>query len=80
MKPKRWLLNILIAIDQLVNAIVRGDPDETLSSRAHRMAKKRQPYWGWTERFINALFFDRNHCRKAWESELKERQFTRPLK
>lgn len=74
MKPLRWGLNVLIAIDQLANAIVRGDPDETLSSRAYRMHRKGQPYWGWTMHFINGLFFDRNHCLKAWESEHKERK------
>ena len=42
---KRYALNLLIAIDQLVNAILRGDPDETLSSRAHRMRIKRTPGW-----------------------------------
>ena len=66
---KRYALNLLIAVDQLVNAILRGDPDETLSSRAYRMQLKGQRYWGWTATFINALFFDRNHCRKAWEAE-----------
>ena len=29
----RYLRNVLIAIDQLVNAILGGDPDETISSR-----------------------------------------------
>ena len=28
--------NVLVALDQLVNAILGGDPDETLSSRLHR--------------------------------------------
>ncbi len=29
----RWIWNILIAIDQLANAILLGDPDETISGR-----------------------------------------------
>ena len=41
-----WFLNMAIAIDQLANAVLRGDPDETLSSRAYRMHMKGQPYWG----------------------------------
>jgi len=32
-----WLLNILIGIDQLGNAIAGGDPDETISSRLGKM-------------------------------------------
>ena len=30
---KQWFLNLLIAIDQLINVVLNGDPDETLSSR-----------------------------------------------
>lgn len=30
------LKNILIAVDQLLNALLGGAPDETLSSHAHR--------------------------------------------
>lgn len=53
---KRYCLNVLIALDQLANALLRGDPDETLSSRAHRMRMKGQPVWGWTASVIDALF------------------------
>lgn len=35
---KIYLWNILISLDQLANAILGGDPDETISSRC---AKKR---------------------------------------
>ena len=31
---KKWTVNILIGVDQLFNAVLRGDPDETISSRA----------------------------------------------
>lgn len=30
---KKWVINILISIDQLANALTGGDPDETISSR-----------------------------------------------
>ena len=71
---KRYLLNLLIALDQLANAILRGDPDETLSSRAHRMRVKGQPVWGWTARFIDLLFFFQpDHCMHAHEHELAKR-------
>lgn len=33
----KWLLNILISIDQLGNTIVGGDPDETISSRLGKL-------------------------------------------
>jgi len=36
----KWLLNILISIDQLGNTIIGGDPDETISSRIGKMKVK----------------------------------------
>lgn len=64
-------LNILIGLDQLANAILRGNPDETISSRVGRaaIAGKR---WGLIcESIINKLFVilgdDPNHCRREVE-------------
>lgn len=70
------LLQILIAIDQLLNAITGGYADETLSARAHRMRIKGQPYWGWTANAIDELFFwQEGHCELAYLSEVRRRQF-----
>jgi len=33
----KYLINILIGIDQLGNALLAGDPDETISSRIGKM-------------------------------------------
>ena len=44
----RYLMNILISIDQLGNSILCGDPDETVSSRIGRIKRKwggRIPRW-----------------------------------
>lgn len=38
---KKYLYNILIGIDQLANAILGGDPDETISSRLGKHIVKR---------------------------------------
>lgn len=38
---KKYFYNILIGIDQLVNAILGGDPDETISSRLGKHIVKR---------------------------------------
>ena len=73
-----WFLNMAIAIDQLANAVLRGDPDETLSSRAYRMHMKGQRYWGWLANAIDALFFWQRaprHCERAYLSEVERRQF-----
>jgi hypothetical protein len=41
-KLGRYLLNVLISLDQLVNSVLLGDPDETISSRIGRIKVK----WG----------------------------------
>lgn len=64
---------IAVALDQLINAIFGGYADETVSSRSHRAYAdgKRK----WTRDVINAVFFwQDDHCREAYESELKRNQ------
>lgn len=57
------LAQVLIALDQLANAICGGWADETLSSRAYRESPR-------AEKFINALFFwDKDHCYESYVSE-----------
>ena len=66
---------ILVALDQLINALIGGWPDETLSANAHRMRAKKQPYWGWLAGFIDTLFFwQKDHCFKAHMAERERRQ------
>ena len=73
------LLKSLLWLDRVVNVILGGNSRETLSSRAHRMDVKNQPYWGWTAGAINKLFFwQPNHCRLQWEYE-QAHPFTDPL-
>jgi hypothetical protein len=64
----------LTAIDQVVNTMLGGWADETLSSRAYRMEQKGHKYWGWTASAINKLFFwQSNHCRGAYRDERERR-------
>lgn len=66
---RHWIVQVLIALDQLVNALCGGWADETLSAHAHRAG------WSWRRRAINALFFwQPDHCRAAYESEMERRQ------
>ena len=75
---KRYALNNAIAFDQQLNTLLGGAPDETLSSRAHRMRLKGHRYWGWTATAINLLFFwEADHCRAAHESEQRRTQLPR---
>lgn len=78
---KQYPIQVLIAIDQLINALIPpidgtlSWADETLSARAHRMRVKGQPYWGWLARAINLLFFwQEDHCQGAWLDETRRRQ------
>lgn len=64
-----FLKQTFIAIDQLINAILGGWADETLSSRAWRC--------GWIKTQITIdtiLFFDKNHCYMSYVSEKKRLQ------
>lgn len=57
-----YFRNLLIAIDQLFNAILGGSCDETLSARAYREQLL-------VRHLINGLFFDRNHCFDSYHAE-----------
>ncbi|THA17374.1 DNA helicase UvrD [Rodentibacter pneumotropicus] len=78
-KLKNWGYNVIIAIDQLFNALTGGGADETLSSRTYRRAiltqGKPKKRWRVLYRLINGLFFDKNHCKTAYESELSRKQY-----
>jgi hypothetical protein len=76
-----WVIQTLIAFDQLINALLSGFADETLSSRAHRMSVKRHRYWWWVSAFIDALFFwQQNHCMRAYENEKRRMQLPPELR
>lgn len=59
----RYILNILIAIDQLCNALALGDPDETISHRCARAAYGSG--WWRLGRLIEAV--DPGHLARAKE-------------
>jgi hypothetical protein len=54
----------LVSLDQLGNTLAFGNPDETISSRAGRCAKKggNRPCY-WLCRLLHVL--DKNHCEKS---------------
>lgn len=68
-----YLKQVLIAIDQLINALMRGWADETLSSRAWRHYEDGS--YRWPKIVIDAiLFFDPDHCHKSYQSEIERAQ------
>ena len=72
---------VLIALDQLANALLGGWPDETLCSRAwrwHRDGVRR-----WPCRMLDCVaraLGDRDHCRESYESERQGRQLPPELR
>lgn len=79
-KLKTYFYHVIIGVDQLFNAILGGAADETLSSRTYRgamLAKKPKKRWRVLYRVINGLFFDKQHCKTAYESEVNRKQYPR---
>lgn len=65
---KRYIINILIGIDQLCNAILGGDPDETISSRMGKhVAKHDNLLCNLICTILNLI--DPNHCIKSIEKD-----------
>ena len=74
----RYLLNVLTAVDQLVNAVLGGDEDETVSSRLGKAQRGDFGFWwrlfltpfAW---LVDAFFFlfERQwwHCRRHIEED-----------
>lgn len=67
----KYIYNILIALDQFVNVIFSGDPDETISSAVGR--KSIRGIW-WAKKLemvIDWIFFvligEVGHCRNSIE-------------
>lgn len=72
---KQYLLFNLISVDQLINTLLGGHPDETLSSRAYR-TEQQNKYLGKLFRPLidYLLWFDKNHCKKAYFAEISKLQ------
>lgn len=68
---KRYFLRVLIAIDQLINTVLGGQPDETMSSALWRNKNRSWYHWlAWAfVDMIALLFGDKNHCQSSHEAE-----------
>ena len=76
MKLTAYAKNLLVAFDQLGNALLGGWPDETLSSRAFRWSRDGLRHWPcW---LLDGLFFwdtemhgwrTIRHCQLSYRSE-----------
>lgn len=78
MAPLHWLVQLFIAVDQLLNVLVTpfdggAWADETMSCRAWRMWVKRRPFGLFFRPLIDALFiwqtWRMDHCARAYANE-----------
>ena len=69
---RRWAYNVAIALDRLVNALIGGDPDWTISARMGRAVNNGDCllcHW-----LCKALsLFDNRHCHESWKWHKKRR-------
>jgi len=63
---RQYLIHILVSIDQLLNTILGGHPDETLSSRCGKIVDQ-CVLCKMLCRFLD--IFDKNHCTKHIEHD-----------
>ena len=74
---KQRILNLLIALDQLIYVVITlgvGMPDETMSAAAYRMEKVGK-FFGFMRPLIDMLlWFDADHCHQAYLSEAGKKQ------
>lgn len=65
---KQYFINLLIGLDQFVNVLIGGAPDETISTRMWRHREHR--FAGYAVRFIDWIFswIEHDHCRKSFEN------------
>ena len=82
----RYFWNILIAIDQLANTLLGGDPDETMSSRMGKMVRSWKQKPEHKGRFYIALtlcfllnIIDKGHCEKSIEDDEGDRDIWRTV-
>lgn len=64
----QYLRNVLVALDQLLNALAGGDPDETISSRVGKAAGRGER-WGVALQSVIDWIFWRGHCRDSEEPD-----------
>ncbi len=77
-KLQFWALQILIAFDQFINAILRGWADETFSARCYRVGSKGKIHFQIMRFLVDGIFFwTDEHCRKSYQAELQREQMPR---
>lgn len=61
----KYIFNLFLAIDQALNTVLLGHPDETLSSRLGRTIGRERYFWVRPARlFVDFIFYpiEKDHC------------------
>lgn len=72
-EPERggYFFRVSIGLDQFINTIFGGDPDETISAKWHRK-KDSSVFWNIARIVVNKIFFwQNNHCHGAYMTMMK---------
>jgi len=74
LKSWRYVVNVFISLDQFLNVLLGGDPDETISSRIGKLKRDnggRLPRWRILTRTTDRCleFFDKDHTIEAIEED-----------
>ena len=65
---KKYIWNILVSLDQLLNTLAFGDPDETISSRMGKHLSKHDcPFCNFMCKLLNLI--QKDHCIKSIEND-----------
>lgn len=76
-KVIKYFKNLLIAIDQLINAILGGSCDETISALCFRKSQEKGHYFYKILKFILDICLSpikQDHCEQAYLSEVYRKQ------
>ena len=67
---KQYIINLLISIDQFVNTVFAGNPDETISSRLGKKVRRGNRSWPYYVCKLLSIV-DHRHCEKSIEDDEK---------
>ena len=72
----KYFNNICIAISQLINVLLFGDPDETFAARCYRHSYKGSSTAKLICAILDFLFnpLHKKHCQKMYEEEVLDKQ------
>lgn len=62
-----WPIAVLVGLDQALNAVLGGYPDETISCRAARACRDGKAWGKWMCKALDLI--DPGHCQDSLDSE-----------